>query len=41
MYGLVEACVLAEYEEDNEQHVDMVETVLATVVQLLQQWNYL
>lgn len=41
VHRLIEAGVLTEDEEDNEQHVDMMETVNATVVQLLQQRNNL
>ena len=35
MYGLVEAVVLAEDEQDDEQHVDMMGTVAATVIELV------
>ncbi len=41
VYGFVEAVVLAEDEEDYEQHVDVVGAITTTVVQLLQEGNHL
>ena len=41
MYGLVEAVVLTEDEQDDEQHVHMVGTMAATVIELVQQGNNL
>jgi hypothetical protein len=41
MYGLVEAVVLTEDEQNDEQHVDVVGTMAATVVELVQQGDNL
>lgn len=41
MYGLIEAVILAENEQDDEQHVHMVGALAATVMKLVQQWENL
>jgi hypothetical protein len=41
MYGLVEAVVLTENEQNDEQHIDVVGTMAATVIELVQQGDNL
>ena len=41
MNGLVEALILAEDEQENEQHVHMVRALLTTGMQLLEDWEHL
>ena len=37
MNRLVEADILTEYEENDKEHIDVMRSVLTTVIQLLQQ----
>lgn len=43
MNGLVEAVILGQYEEDNEEHVDMMRSggMLARIMEVTEERNYL